>query len=124
MNDTGPIPLRSSTANHPPSKYWCSTTSAYGDLRYLCPGFHANDMAAHFHSSTPVNLHLAVSSYYNVLNPNQADKALSVAHIVEGATIWEGPKIRSAYAATHKSIVLLMQSYWIMYGVCPLLLIT
>ena len=25
--------------------------------------------------------------YYNVLNPNHADKALSVAHIVEGATI-------------------------------------
>ena len=51
MNDTGPIPLRSSTANHPQSKYRCSTPSAYGDLGYLCPGFHADDMAAHFHSS-------------------------------------------------------------------------
>jgi len=35
--------------------------------------------------------------YYNVLNPDQADKALSVAHIAEGATIWAGPKIRGAY---------------------------
>jgi len=50
-----PIPLPSSTAGHPPGKYWRSTASAYDDLRYLCPGFHANVMAAHFHSSTPVN---------------------------------------------------------------------
>ena len=33
--------------------------------------------------------------YYNVLNPNQADEALSGAHIAEGATIRVGPKIRS-----------------------------
>lgn len=93
-------------------KYWRSTTTAYGDLRYLCPGFFVNNATAHYTSKDPAagnwNYH------YNVTDPSNVDAGMGTPHIAEQSAIWASPNPPS-YRTTNLPIVPLMQGYWVSF---------
>ena len=93
-------------------KYWRSTTSAYGDLRYVCPGFYLSGLNAHYAAKTSPagnwNYH------YNVTDPNDVNAGLGTPHVAEQSAIWASPNPAS-YKTTNMPIVPLMQDYWISF---------
>ena len=93
-------------------KYWSSTATAYGDLRYVCPGFFVNNATAQFAPKNPTagnwNYH------YNVSDPGNVANGLGVPHIAEQSAIWASPDPAS-YRTTNLPIVPLMQGYWVSF---------
>ena len=93
-------------------KYWRSTASAYGDLRYVCPGFDLNNSTAHYATKNPNagnwNYH------YNVSNPGEVASGNGVPHVAEQAAIWASPDTSSS-KSNDAPIIPLMQSYWISF---------
>ena len=89
-------------------EYWLSTSTAYGDIRYVCPGFYLNNQTAHYASSVGNwNYH------YNVTDPEQIRNGLGVPHIAEQNALWD-TKVDS-YNTTNAPIVSLVQNYWISF---------
>ncbi|KAL6713510.1 hypothetical protein ACLMJK_008975 [Lecanora helva] len=93
-------------------KFWRSTTTAYGDLRYVCPGFLVNNATAHYASKNPSagnwNYH------YNVTDQGNVNDGFGVPHIAEQSAIWASPNPAS-YRTTNLPIIPLMQGYWISF---------
>lgn len=93
-------------------KYWRSTADAYGDQRYVCPGFFVNDVHAHYAPNNPTagnwNYH------YNVSEPSQIAEGLGTPHVAEQSAVW-GESSPSSYRTTNQPIIPMMQSYWISF---------
>ncbi|KAK4697339.1 hypothetical protein P7C71_g717, partial [Lecanoromycetidae sp. Uapishka_2] len=93
-------------------QYWRSTSDAYGDQRYVCPGFFMNNVSAHYASKNPTagnwNYH------YNVTDPGQIMQGLGVPHVAEQSAIW-GDTNPASYKTTNAPIIPLMQAYWISF---------
>lgn len=93
-------------------KYWRSTADAYGDQRYVCPGFFMNNISAHYASKNPTagnwNYH------YNVSDQNQINQGIGVPHVAEQSAIW-GASSPASYKTTNAPIIPMMQQYWISF---------
>lgn len=93
-------------------KYWRSTADAYGDQRYVCPGFFMNNVTAHYAVKNPTagnwNYH------YNVSDPGQYNAGLGVPHVAEQSAVW-GESNPASYKTTNAPIIPMMQSYWISF---------
>ncbi len=93
-------------------KYWSSTAAAYGDLRYVCPGFDLNNRTAQYVTKNPTagnwNYH------YNVSDPGQIAAGLGVPHVAEQSAIWASP-VPESNKGTNAPIIPLMQGYWISF---------
>ena len=81
-------------------KFWLSTATAYGDLRYVCPGFLVNNFTSHYASKNPSagnwNYH------YNVTNPSEVAAGMGVPHVAEQAAVW----------GVDRPVAPLIQGYW------------
>ena len=95
-------------------KYWRSTATAYGDLRYVCPGFFVNNATAHYAPQPPAPGIGNWNYHYNVTDPGNEVSGLGVPHIAEQSAIWASPDPAS-YRTTNLPIVPLMQQYWISF---------
>ena len=93
-------------------KYWRSTADAYGDLRYVCPGFLVNNSTAQYVTKNPSagnwNYH------YNATDPSETAQGLGVPHVAEQSAIWASTNPDS-YKSTNQPLIPLMQSYWISF---------
>ena len=93
-------------------KYWHSTATAYGDLRYLCPGFLVNNATVHYASKDPSagnwNYH------YNVTDQGNVDSGIGVPHIAEQSAVWASQNPPS-YKTTNLPIIPLIQGYWVSF---------
>lgn len=89
--------------------YWRSTSCAYGDLRYVCPGFRLSDQyAKHFPGTKVWNYH------YNVGDPASIANGIGVPHVAETSAIWAlagAPKSYRVGGINHDAIRV-MQGYW------------
>ena len=89
--------------------YWRSTCAAYGDLRYVCPGFHLANQYSKFFPGTKVwNYH------YNVSDPASMANGIGVPHVTEMNAIWafaDAPKSYRVGGINHDAIRI-MQGYW------------
>ena len=89
--------------------YWQSTSAAYGELRYVCPGTYlGNQYYAHNSSSVVYNYH------YNVTNPQSVKSGLGVPHVAELNAIWDPPSLPASYTpgAANANVIPLLQAYW------------
>lgn len=93
-------------------KYWRSTTSAYGDLRYVCPGFFLNNSTAQYAHKNPTAGNW--NYQYNVSDPSEIASGDGVPHVAEQSAIWDSPNPDS-YKTTNAPIIPLMQGYWISF---------
>lgn len=93
-------------------QYWRSTADAYGDQRYVCPGFFMNNVSAHYASKNPTagnwNYH------YNVSDQNQLNEGIGVPHVAEQSAVW-GVSNPASYKTTNAPIIPLIQQYWISF---------
>ena len=90
-------------------KYWQSTSAAYGELRYVCPGAYlGNEYYAHNSSSIVYNYH------YNVTNAPSVQSGLGVPHVAELIAIWDPPSLPASYkaGAPNANTIPLLQAYW------------
>ena len=83
-------------------KYWRSTADAYGDQRYVCPGFLLNNVSAHYDPPSKGNWNY----HYNVSNSGDVAKGFGVPHVAEQTAVWGG--------AT-PAITTLVQNYWLSF---------
>jgi carboxylesterase type B len=90
--------------------YWQSASSAYGEMRYICPGISVSSAYSRHGDLSVWNYH------YGVLDPTQEAQGLGTPHTVEVNAIW-GPEYVSSppptsYFTTNAPIVPVMQAYW------------
>ncbi|KAH8119019.1 triacylglycerol lipase [Phellopilus nigrolimitatus] len=91
--------------------YFSAASSAYGEMRYICPGIFVSQEINKFRSPSPNwNYH------YNVTDPDQVAQGEGVPHTVEIHAIW-GPSNTNggapkSYFTTNAAIVPVMQGYW------------
>ncbi|KAJ5902404.1 hypothetical protein N7495_002932 [Penicillium taxi] len=89
--------------------YWPPASTAYGELRYICPGIHMSSIYAA--AGVPNwNYH------YAVVDPDAAASGTGTSHTVEVNAIW-GPDYVSgvpptSYYTTNAGIVPIVQGYW------------
>ncbi|KAE8145133.1 Alpha/Beta hydrolase protein [Aspergillus avenaceus] len=101
---------KNQTENFPDSGlYWRPASSAYGELRYICPGI---DMSATY-TKAGVN---SWNYHYAVQDPDLEASGVGVFHTVEVNAIW-GPEYVSgepppSYFTSNAAIVPVMQGYW------------
>ena len=89
--------------------YWRSTCEAYGDLRYVCPGFHLSNLYEKFYPRQKV-----YNYHYNVGDPASMRDGLGVPHVAEMNAIWAfsgAPKSYNPGGINHDAIRV-MQGYW------------
>lgn len=89
--------------------YWQSTSAAYGELRYVCPGAYlGNQYHAHNSSSIVYNYH------YNVTTPINTANGIGVPHVAELIAIWDPPSLPASYrsGAVNANVIPLLQAYW------------
>ncbi|KAE8141459.1 Alpha/Beta hydrolase protein [Aspergillus pseudotamarii] len=100
----------SQTRQFPDAKpYWRPASTAYGEMRYICPGI---DMSS-IYAKARIN---SWNYHYAVQDPDLEESGLGVDHIVEIKAIW-GPNYvtgdpPSSYFTTNAPIVPVMQGYW------------
>ncbi len=94
-------------------KYWRSTVAAYGDLRYVCPGFDLNNRTAEYAATDPPT-YGNWNYHYNVADPGQVAAGLGVPHVAEQSAIWASP-VPTSNKGPNAPIVALMQAYWISF---------
>ena len=93
-------------------KYWRSTSDAYGDQRYVCPGFSLNNITAHDKSK---NASAGNWNYhYNVSDPGQINRGLGTPHVAEQSAVWNQTNPPS-YKTTNAQIIPMIQAYWISF---------
>ncbi|GAD92661.1 triacylglycerol lipase [Paecilomyces variotii No. 5] len=99
-----------STRDFPDSgAYWPPASTAYGEIRYICPGIYLSDIYAK-HGVPSWNYHYAVE------DPSSQESGYGVTHTVEVNAIW-GPQYVSgappaSYTTSNAPIVPVMQGYW------------
>ncbi|EJT97053.1 alpha/beta-hydrolase [Dacryopinax primogenitus] len=92
--------------------FWRTTSNAYGELAYLCPGMFVSTSYAAYSTFGSWNYR------YNVEDPTQMAEGYGVPHTVETAAIW-GPAYVSGTPpasywpnGTNADIVPVLQGYW------------
>ncbi len=101
---TSQYPHIKSAGNH-----WQSTSAAYGELRYVCPGnYIGSQYYAHNSSSIVYNYH------YNVTSPVNTADGIGVPHVAELIAIWDPPSLPASYKAggLNANVIPLVQGYW------------
>lgn len=93
-------------------KFWRSTASAYGDLRYVCPGILTSNSTAQYVAKNPTAGNW--NYRYNASDPGEVGAGLGVPHVAEQSAIWSSPN-PSSYTTTNKPLIPLMQQYWISF---------
>ncbi|KAJ5121216.1 CAZyme family CE10 [Penicillium bovifimosum] len=88
--------------------YWRPASTAYGEIRYICPGIDMSSVYAA--AGVPSwNYHFAVQ------DPADEASGMGVTHTVEVSTIW-GPSntggAPASYYNTNAAIIPVMQAYW------------
>ncbi|GLB03502.1 hypothetical protein AtubIFM57258_008086 [Aspergillus tubingensis] len=91
------------------SPYWRPASTAYGEIRYICPGIYMSSVF----SGAGVN---SWNYHYAVQDPAAEASGRGVSHTVEENAIW-GPQYVSgtppaSYFTTNAGIVPVMQGYW------------
>ncbi|KAL3475334.1 Alpha/Beta hydrolase protein [Aspergillus californicus] len=97
------------------TRYWHPTSSAYGEMRYICPGI---AMSSAYSTAGVPNWNY----HYDVKDPEDEASGLGVYHVVEINAIW-GPEYvwfsetvgnppPASYFTSNRDIVPLMQGYW------------
>lgn len=89
--------------------YWRSTSNAYGEIRYICPGVYLSSV----YSETELK---SWNYHYAVEDPAATASGIGVPHTVEVNAIW-GPQYVSgdaplSYYTTNAPIIPVMQGYW------------
>jgi carboxylesterase type B len=90
--------------------YWRATANAYGEMRYMCPGFYLS--SAYSNTSLP-----SWNFRYNVEDPATVASGLGVPHTTEVNAIWGPENVNGAAPASYstslnQNAVTLMQGYW------------
>ncbi|KAI1112871.1 vacuolar triacylglycerol lipase [Nemania sp. NC0429] len=91
--------------------YWRQVSDAYGDMRYVCPGFFVSSAA---------NIFAVRESYsyrYDVQDPDQVAQGLGVPHTVEVNAIFGPDNVDAAPASyfpggANAAVVPAIQAYW------------
>ncbi len=91
-------------------KYWRSTSAAYAELRYICPGIFLSRMYAQHGIDRNFNYR------YNVEDPDTVRNGNGVPHVAENNAIW-GTGLPKSYrrGGPNERISNLMQKYWISF---------
>jgi carboxylesterase type B len=88
--------------------YWRPASTAYGEIRYICPGI---DMSSVYAAAGVPSWNY----HYAVQDPTSEASGMGVTHTVEVNAIW-GPYntggAPASYYDTNAAIVPLMQAYW------------
>jgi carboxylesterase type B len=89
--------------------YWRPASTAYGEIRYICPGIDLSSIYAA--AGVPSwNYHFAVQ------DPANEASGLGTYHTVEVNAIWgpanSGNQAPASYSTTNSGIIPLMQGYW------------
>lgn len=94
---------------HSAGTRWQSTSAAYGELRYVCPGGHISDQYYVRNASSRV-----YNYHYNVTDPASERNGLGVPHVAELAAIWDLPSAPGSYkpGGPNVDVIPLMQAYW------------
>lgn len=91
-------------------KHWHSTSEAYGELRYVCPGIHLSNLYSRYNVKGVYNYR------YNVAEPGNVANGLGVPHVAELNAIWSQKKpVANPGSDFNADIPLLMQKYWISF---------
>ena len=102
------------TKTYPPAeqfpnkgKYWRSTSDAYGELRYICPGIYLNNLYVEYGVEDNWNYH------YAVLDPKDEKDGAGTPHVAELNAIWGAPPGSPlSYQTTNADMIPIMQGYW------------
>lgn len=91
-------------------KYWRATSTAYGELRYVCPGIFLSRMYAKHGVSNIFNYR------FNVEDPTTMQGGNGVPHVAETSAIW-GTDLPKSYQSggPNAKISNMMQKYWISF---------
>ena len=89
--------------------YWRPASTAYGEMRYICPGIDLSSIYAA--AGVP-----SWNYHYAVQDPADESSGVGTPHTVEANAIW-GPtntnkKAPASYYTTNAGIVPVMQGYW------------
>ncbi|KAI4148808.1 MAG: hypothetical protein LQ340_004926 [Diploschistes diacapsis] len=92
------------------NSFWPTVSSAYGEMRYNCPGIFIS--SSYYQYSTELNWNY----HYDVHDPTLDMEGYGVTHTVEVNAIW-GPQYvtgmpPASYNTTNAAIVPVMQGYW------------
>ncbi|EKM56747.1 uncharacterized protein PHACADRAFT_207938 [Phanerochaete carnosa HHB-10118-sp] len=91
-------------------EFYFNTASAYGEIRYLCPGIFVSDSLLQY------NTHPVWNYQYNVTDPTELKEGLGVPHTIELNAIWglnsTTGKPPASYFTTNANIIPVMQGYW------------
>ena len=106
---------------YPPSKfptlpsynagqYWRSTYEAYGDLRYVCPGFQISNQYFKFFAKN----NKVWNYHYNVSDPHGDQSGYGVAHVAEMQAIFAsaGAPLSLRKGGINHDAIRVMQGYW------------
>lgn len=90
--------------------FWPTVSSAYGEMRYICPGIFISSAYSQYSPQLNWNYH------YNVQDPDSEASGYGVTHTVEVNAIW-GPQYvtgtpPASYNTTNAAIIPVMQGYW------------
>ncbi|KAJ5491809.1 Carboxylesterase type B [Penicillium expansum] len=89
--------------------YWRPASTAYGEIRYICPGI---DMSSVYAAAGVPSWNY----HYAVQDPANENSGLGTPHTVEVNAIWgpanTGHKAPASYYTTNAGIVPVMQGYW------------
>ncbi|MCJ1425195.1 hypothetical protein MMC29_003083 [Sticta canariensis] len=104
---------------YPPSQqfpgageYWHSTSEAYGELRYVCPGIHLSNLYSRY------NVKRVYNYRYNVAEPGNVKSGIGVPHVAELNAIWshqDHSTVTDPGSDFNADIPLLMQMYWVSF---------
>lgn len=89
--------------------YWRPASTAYGEIRYICPGIDISSIYAA--AGVP-----SWNYHYAVQDPDDERSGLGTPHTIEANAIWgpanTGHKVPASYYTTNAGIMPLMQGYW------------
>lgn len=89
--------------------YWRPASTAYGEIRYICPGIDLSSIYAA--AGVP-----SWNYHYAVQDPGNEHSGLGTPHTIEVNAIWgpanTGHKAPASYYTTNAGIVPVMQGYW------------
>ncbi|KAL8721194.1 MAG: hypothetical protein Q9225_002080 [Loekoesia sp. 1 TL-2023] len=92
------------------AKYWRSTSDAYGELRYICPGILLNNIYANHSIKGNWNYR------YAVLDPSDEKSGAGTPHVAELNAIWGAPPGSPAsYKTRNANMIPVLQGYWISF---------
>ncbi|KAL5528651.1 hypothetical protein ACEPAF_7787 [Sanghuangporus sanghuang] len=91
--------------------FYFNAATAYGEMRYICPGIFISNQIRRFRNPRPNWLY-----HYNVEDKCQVAKGLGVPHTVEVSAIWGLNSTTgtppASYFTTNANIIPVIQGYW------------